>query len=577
MKKSIEFFSTIILTGMILVSCAGVIEKNTTPKDNLIIENLNSEIILGDKIENLFTVEAVQSRAAEGTKVEANYMYFRCRSNDEEKIKWLSEKFDFMSIVPLDREILEGGTIYKDPELGENECPWYYFMKPVEEFNDVVKQNLIVEILDEMYFDEEDIAILSGEGLEIPEDSYLTVDVNENVSGRWLWQRIKKIIQKYIANRPQGKISVYDTMTKSYSPVKNVLVMSHQLGIFGTSFTDNNGRFSIPLPYTSLGGKVQMIIRFENPNITLTSTEAVSSIFGAVTYYAGSYWIESLSNLDIKFGQNSLNAEFATIMNAMADYRTFCLENHIATPLPLKVFATKYVSGACTPLFRYAGMDIALGLLDTVKLLLGLPVGSIEALLLPDLIISTKSSDGNYTKSIYSLMFHELSHASHYFGLGVVGKETWTQEYFDMASGWIETMVNGKNPMKDDCYNEGGTDLIKLIESWGYFSENYIMNWKFNNTNSAGKSVYLDNLENRYLTGTSKEYFYYGGLYDLIDSDNETNIDFCSGYTYTQLFIALVQPEVSDLYTLSNAITYITNRREDYANVVKTLNANRKI
>lgn len=100
---------------------------------------------------------------------------------------------------------------------------------------------------------------------------------------------------------------------------------------------------------------------------------------------------------------------------------------------------------------------------------------------------------------------------------------------------------------------------------------------EFFSTNSAGKSVYLDNLENRYLTGTSKEYFYYGGLYDLIDSDNETNIDFCSGYTYTQLFIALVQPEVSDLYTLSNAITYITNRREDYANVVKTLNANRKI
>ncbi len=238
---------------MILVNCAGIVEKNATPKDNLIIENLNSEIILGDKIENLFTVEAVQSRAAEGTKVEANYMYFRCRSNDEEKVKWL-------------------------------------------------------------------------------------------------WQRIKKFIQKYIANRPQGKISVYDTTTKSYSPVKNVLVMSHQLGIFGTSFTDSNGRFNIPLPYTSLGGKVQMIIRFENPNITLTSTEAVSSIFGAVTYYAGSYWIESLSNLDIKFGQNSLNAEFATIMNAMADYRTFCLENHITAPLPLKVFATKYVSGACTPL-----------------------------------------------------------------------------------------------------------------------------------------------------------------------------------------------------------------------------------
>ena len=124
-------------------------------------------------------MKEAQARAAADTILEANYMYFRCRSNDEGNIKWLSEKFDFLSIVPLDREIVEGGTIYKDPEIAEGECPWYYFMKPIEDYNEVLAHNLIVELLDEMYLDEEDYALLRGEGLEIPGDTYLTVDLSK--------------------------------------------------------------------------------------------------------------------------------------------------------------------------------------------------------------------------------------------------------------------------------------------------------------------------------------------------------------------------------------------------------------
>ena len=174
-----------LLSSMVLTSCSDLSaddensDKAETYTETHILENINSEIVLGEKIENIFTLEAAQARAAEGEQIEANYMYFRCRTEDEAAQKWLSEKFDFLSIVPLDREIVEGGTICKAPDLSENESPWYYFMKPIEDYNDVVEHGLIVEVIEEMYLDDEDIALLSAEGLEIPEDTYLTVNVEE--------------------------------------------------------------------------------------------------------------------------------------------------------------------------------------------------------------------------------------------------------------------------------------------------------------------------------------------------------------------------------------------------------------
>jgi len=74
-----------------------------------------------------------------------------------------------------------------------------------------------------MYIDDEDSAVLSGEGLEIPEDTYLTVDLEEENS-RGIFKRIKKFLKKYVANRPNGKVQVYDNVQGRYVPVKNAHV-----------------------------------------------------------------------------------------------------------------------------------------------------------------------------------------------------------------------------------------------------------------------------------------------------------------------------------------------------------------
>ena len=189
-------------------------------------------------------------------------------------------------------------------------------------------------------------------------------------------------------------------------------------------------------------------------------------------------------------------------------------------------------------------------------------------------------SFSNSTEEIYTHIFHELSHASHYFGLGTEARKLWINEYSDIINGWIDMHNRGEDPF-DDPYNNGGTDLVKLIESWGYFSENYMMEWKYPNN-------YYDKLENRRLDETknkdgnyqkgSKRFFYYGGLYDLIDSGEEMKngviVDFCSGYNYNQLFRALISPNVKDLGSFSTALVTVTNKQDDLKNVIKTLEAN---
>ena len=584
MKKII----TAILAGVsaLLVGCSDI----ATGRENAYeahesvsaTENINSEIVLGDKIENLFTLAAAQSRAAAGEELVANYMYFRCRTENADTLKWLYEKFEFLSIIPLDREILEGGMFYKDPELSEGECPWFYLMKPIEDYNEVVEKGLSVEVIDEMYLDEEDIAILSAEGLEIPEDGYLTVDVEDDAS-RGLWKKIKKFFKKYIANKPSGKVQVLDTITGEYVPVKGVKVVSQQLGVFGNDVTDKNGKFSIPRAYTSVGGKVQIMLVFENSNITVNAPEYLNALFASAVYYEDWHWIEGISDLNIRI-KGGFNKQCATILNAYSDYCDYCKINGITTPTNLSIWTIYGMTGACAPLLRHTSGTALPSMSSSITNILGIPIPSGDKVFTPDILIGRKNAtDEALTEDIYSHMFHELSHASHYFGLGADGRRVWSKEYGDMASGWIKTALRGENPF-DNCYNNGGTDLIKVIENWGYFSGNYIMAWKYPKKSFTWKGLpidYLKRLEYRLLDKNSNEeidkskpYFYYGGLYDLIDTSNEDDIDFTGGYTYNQLFRALTSLNVNNLNNFSNALVRIANRHSDLQNVKKTLEAN---
>ena len=68
--------------------------------------------------------------------------------------------------------------------------------------------------------------------------------------------------------------------------------------------------------------------------------------------------------------------------------------------------------------------------------------------------------------------------------------------------------------------------------------------------------------------------YYYGGFYDLIDSNDEINIDYCRNFKYKELYKALTSSGVDNLASFANALVKVTNRKSDLQNVIKTLEAN---
>lgn len=327
------------------------------------------------------------------------------------------------------------------------------------------------------------------------------------------------------ANIPKGKIKVYDTVLKKYVGVWGCQVISNQLGVIGIGCTDESGSFRIPVPYSSLGGKVLITVRFENPSISISSTEKTSSITGAVTYYEGSHWIEGLSELNISL-KDSRNAHYATVMNSYSDFCDFCDENGIISTKDLKIWVTENSKNSCTPLLRHAGTEILATAAEILTSFAGLPLvgGSVVGLVqtqLPDLVIGAQNcTNDNYTEKIYSNMFHELSHASHYFGLEEAGKEVWINEYFDMLNGWAEQIKNGE-------------------------SEN------------------------------SKKYFYFSGMYYLLhDNVNKNLTDGCNGFTYQELYKALTSEAVWSKEQFAENLVKITKREKDLKKVINTLNFN---
>ena len=68
--------------------------------------------------------------------------------------------------------------------------------------------------------------------------------------------------------------------------------------------------------------------------------------------------------------------------------------------------------------------------------------------------------------------------------------------------------------------------------------------------------------------------YYYGGFYDLIDSNDEININYCRNFKYKELYKALTSSGVDNLTSFANTLVKTTNRKSDLQNVIKTLEEN---
>lgn len=241
------------------------IEKSETPFDQSLnnlnarkkLSNDDSEMVLGRKLENPYSIENMKKAYLSLKKVDnsikdyiikENFLYVRFLPKNKGEFDILNkdESIDIFD-YPLDYEIIKVGNRYKDKNLQNEQFSWYYCAIPIDfEF----PKNFKYEILDKLF-------LPKGNGNDIIEKNRKTVinDVefldlleNEslNLTGN-LTQTKKGRINSYI---PSGTITMQDDQ-RGEVPVIGCKVQTRVWFSTETAITNNTGYFNIGVQYNN--------------------------------------------------------------------------------------------------------------------------------------------------------------------------------------------------------------------------------------------------------------------------------------------------------------------------------------
>ncbi len=561
MRKGTKWKMGITLIGIMMVllintGCQQRLETEEFSYRNEIKIDQDQSIVLGKKLESPFSVMKGTARSSSENVIEGNYYYFRCRNDVLENVLWLKEKFGDLETIPMDYEIVQGGSTYIDPENEGHECPWIYFIETPDNYSLIVEKGFETEILDVLDVPEE---VFEEETFE---------DIEMDYSSRGITKK-----------SPYGTVNVYSLSNNMMTlyPVKNVTVRSRQILIYNDAVTNDEGKFSINKTYNSFWGKVTIKLIFENSNCILKKFESLADLFTSANYSVGTYSVSDLSNMNILIKAGTQASKNALVISSVKEYRDYCIKYSVTLPKKLNIWLIDSMDNSATLMAQYIGKTavnfdgIKISSFGDFFISLMKMISNASASTLPDILVGSGVSGDSpsFINHFISSTYHELAHASHYFGFATSqdAKQYWINEYSEMVKGWIKMVFDGKNPF-DDPYNNGNSELACLIESWGYFFENYLM---------ADKTGDVERYLNYVLEKNGRNLnnkIYHDGFYDLIDTYNEPNIDFCSGYTVADIHNTMKDKSVVSLTTFAEKLSYVTQKGSDYENVLKTLKAN---
>ena len=161
------------------------------------------------------------------------------------------------------------------------------------------------------------------------------------------------------------------------------------------------------------------------------------------------------------------------------------------------------------------------------------------------------------TEITFDITFHEMAHASHYRGLGMKVMSYWSEEFSEMLNGWIEVIASGEKA-EDNCYNDGKSERVCFIESWGYFFGDYLMYKHF-------KEIFFNTYKNKLLYTSHAEYpYFYNQAYYSLLQKGYTIKDIFSIYKKSNIYSAKsFIDEFAKLHNLS------TEEKEEIVNIFK--------
>lgn len=459
------------------------------------------------------------------TEIETTDYYVKFLvKNEVQKSLLIADSLN-LSEIPLDVEIETEGDYYVNQEALNNEEVWLYTSVP-KDYN--FHPEIPYEILEELFLfeepeTEEETLPIYGKGnistsflLDLEEEALrITNNLETPEKETELAGRRRR--------KPYGWIRVMNTVTGKPEGVEGVKVVTRRWFKWGSAYTTSNGYYKINKKYKR---DVRYTIRFNNKSGFKIWQSLVNVRFA--TYGLGK---NSSKGKSYTFDTNSVGWAWSTVNNATVQYFKYCEQFNIGKPHDnLRIVASRGTGASSAPMLRRTLDHISL--VQASQFLSHYLSGGIAKyfwialrFVIPDVIIRAAPSKG--TQTVYSIVFHELAHASHYKQVG--------NSYWGRFIDYI--IFNG-------AYGDGkgsNAGVCGVGEMWGNYFSAVCMDRKF--PNRRGISFHLNE---------TREWFNPGFMLDV---KNTTNI------TTTEIFNCLTK-EVDSFNKLISKLKTKTEQDE---------------
>lgn len=224
-------------------------------------DDLHGMIVLGNKLEDPYTVENMTKALAEvyPTKadrvvVSATHLYVRFLPESDGEYDMLDGMGVQMLDHPVDYEILKEGDYYHDPSVEEGHITWQY---AVVEKDFHFPEEIRHEVLDECYI-VDNAGMTKSDGIDWDEVERASYRLTGN--GDMVLESKGK--GESVSGSPEGKIQIIDDFFGDEPEgVRGVRVSCNSFVKFANAYTDENGNYAMTRNFSS---KVRYRLVFKN-------------------------------------------------------------------------------------------------------------------------------------------------------------------------------------------------------------------------------------------------------------------------------------------------------------------------
>ena len=473
MKHYPSFFCTAALIAALCSCTKQAAPSNGNFNGNSFDEIAHGEIILGDKLDNPYSVGNVKSavNSLYGTKaaqkIGATDLYVRFLPKSDEDVELLKSKGLVLVDHPVDYNIVRDGDYYHDPELDNDEITWQYSVVPVGfDFPEGIRH----EVLESCYLAENDKTKAMGDGIDWAAVEAESFRLTGN--GNMLSPASVKGESFY----PSGRITIVDDKANGGQAfgVSGVRVQCNVFVKFSQAFTDRDGYYEMPKKFTANPRYRLVFINEKGFGIGLNVI-----IFPASTSTLGK---GSPAGVSVTIDRNSDRALFrrSVVNNAAYDFFEKCAAENLnltAPPADIRFWMFDNLDASSTVMLHHGTVLDGDSAAKFFKI-----VSAVVEFFGPDITIGSEKLL-TYSQ-LYSTVVHELSHACHF---SKVGTDYWNNYiYYIVKCGLSGLDTYGTASTTGNGYCEVG-------EMWAYYMESKLYKSRYGSSdgNSFGTTYWF--------------------------------------------------------------------------------------